>query len=178
MLRGLVEGGLFGSFSIVAMADRPLIWAPGIYLDLRVVPVVLAASFVGRGPAAIAVALAVIYRLWVGGAGSLPGAVEIALAAMVGAHASRFRRGEPAHLSLIVAGSVLPILAFPLLLPAHLGLDFVRHAALPLALFNPIGCLTLCLLLDREVRRNELERVLRREADSDPLDRTGEPARL
>jgi diguanylate cyclase len=166
--RAAVEGMLFGGLSILAMLGQPTVWQPGVLLDLRLVPIVLAASFGGRSVSVIAVALAIICRLTLGGAGAIPGAASLAVAAFIGDRAARCETGSFRWVCLILAGSTVPVLSF-LLLPQQMVFKFLVEAAPILTLFNFLGCLILGTMLARERWRMNVEDNLRQLSEADPL---------
>jgi diguanylate cyclase (GGDEF)-like protein/PAS domain S-box-containing protein len=77
---GVVFG--IGAFAVML---RPLEIEPGIYIDLRTIPIAMAGLIGGWPGAAAAVVIASAYRLWLGGVGALPGFVVICLTAVTGA---------------------------------------------------------------------------------------------
>jgi len=75
---------LFMGAGAVATMSLPVELQPGVYFDLRSSFVAMAGFFTGPLGGLIALAIAGAYRLVLGGAGTLPGIVSIALAAICG----------------------------------------------------------------------------------------------
>ena len=107
-LAGIAMGLLFGCGAALAMALRIEI-LPGVFVDGRNIMNALVVVFCGPVAAVISVAITVVYRLWLGGAGALSGAVAAIAAALVGfafcALHRRYRFGlrAPSFLALGVA---------------------------------------------------------------------------
>ena len=123
---------LFMGAGAVATMSLPVELAPGILFDLRASLVAMAGFFSGPVGGAIALLIAGIYRLALGGTGALPGLVSITLAAVSGVffHWYGINRRDKAllhllGLSLCVGGFAAA--SFALLPPPiarHLFLDF------------------------------------------------------
>ena len=65
-----LTGVLFGSFCILGMAN-PVVVAPGLFFDVRTLVMGMAALFGGPLVAGIALAMGVVWRVWVGGVGAM-----------------------------------------------------------------------------------------------------------
>src|SRR5262245_51036376 len=106
--RAVLNGTAFGAIAIVLMIARIEV-APGVYIDPRVVPVALIGLFEGWPAAAIATAMALGYRLYLGGSGALAGSLTLVLtgiaAGLVHAWAMRSGRVGLRH-ALLLAGLV------------------------------------------------------------------------
>ncbi len=112
--------GLILGLGVVGSMMVPVHLQPGVIFDLRY-PLLAAAGFIG-GPAAavIAGALALIYRLQLGGIGALGGSTGIVLVSIIGfsAHAIAGRRPSRAYdvpvLAIcITCGGLIPLLLLP-----------------------------------------------------------------
>lgn len=104
--RPVVNGVAFGAIAIVLMIARIEI-APGVFVDPRVVPVALIGLFEGWPAALVSAAMAIAYRLSMGGSGATAGTMTLALtglaAALVHRWAMRSGRVGFAH-ALLLAG--------------------------------------------------------------------------
>ena len=155
-----LDGTLFGLIAIAGM-HTPIVIAPGVIADARVIPVLLAGPFAGVGAAVTAAGLAGLYRLWLGGAGSLAGLGTILTAGALGVAVAlrwRGRAREPGPAAFFLLGLALDatLLLWSAALPA--GVDarrVVGAAAIPVGLFLPFGTLALGLLLVHTSRRHE-----------------------
>ncbi|MBB1251719.1 diguanylate cyclase [Rhizobium sp. G21] len=80
-----IKTGIVFGLGALAVMLRPLEVEPEIYIDLRTIPVAMAGLIGGWPGAAVAAVMTSAYRLWLGGAGALPGLVVISLTAATGA---------------------------------------------------------------------------------------------
>ena len=166
-----VLGTLFGGAAVLSMLD-PIVVAPGVILDLRIVPVILSAAFLGLPGAAATLLVAGAGRLWIGGAGAGVGVIGIILATLAGLAWAGLARRNPRlggrDLFLLATLSLLHLLAY-LLLPwevAQRVVVTVWPAFIPLEVAS---ILVVATLLERERRLAGEERRLARAATRDPL---------
>ncbi|MDR6772389.1 diguanylate cyclase [Azospirillum sp. BE72] len=170
-LRQMCLGLLFGAGGVAAMLQSIPV-APGVYLDLKAVPVALAAPFGGTLAAILAAGIVATGRIAIGGAGMLPGVAGILLAGAAGLLMSRmvptveWRGARP--LLVLAPLSALNTLGI-FVLPWGVALPTFIHGGLPVALFTVVGILMLGTMLARERRRIDTERLLRDAALCDPL---------
>lgn len=167
--RGLAKGSLFGGFGAVTLLHAPFEWQQGIFLDLRLVPVALAASFGGRRAGLISCMIVMACRILLGGIAAWPGVAGIGLAAVIGDRACRWEVFSARWLLAIAVGATFPVLLLAYLLPGTIGREFLMDAAMPLAGFNLIGALVLSVMLSREAIRSDLLREYHLEALTDAL---------
>ena len=170
-IRQLCLGLLFGIGGVAAMLQSVSI-LPGVYLDVKAVPVALAAPFGGALVAVLAAGIVSAARVAVGGAGTLPGVLGILLAGSVGllllrlVPAAEWRNTRP----LLILG---PIASFHSLsifvLPWEIAIPVFIDGGIPIALLTAAGILLLGTMLARERRRVDTEHMLRNAALSDPL---------
>ncbi|AWB06705.1 GGDEF domain-containing protein (plasmid) [Azospirillum humicireducens] len=171
LLRRICLGLLFGAGGVAAMLQSVPV-APGVYLDVKAVPVALAAPFGGTLAAMLAAVIVASGRIAIGGTGMLPGVAGILLAGGIGlllvwlTPAVEWRGARPLFLLAPVA-SLHTLSIF--VLPWSMALPAFIHGGLPVALFTAAGVLMLGTMLARERRRVDTERVLRDAALSDPL---------
>jgi diguanylate cyclase (GGDEF)-like protein/PAS domain S-box-containing protein len=167
-LAGIAMGLLFGCGAALAMALRIEI-LPGVFVDGRIIMNALVVVFCGPVAAVISVAITVVYRLWLGGAGALSGAVAAIAAALVGfafcALHRRYRFGlrAPSFLALGVAVALVGTLAFALLNPAG-SEQSVLSLVIPLLLVAAPGTMLLGFALQSEDERAALQDRLREQA--------------
>lgn len=171
LLRQICLGLLFGAGGVAAMLQSVPV-APGIFLDVKAVPVALAAPFGGTLAAILAAGIVATGRMAVGGAGMLPGVTGILLAGAAGLlmawliPSAEWRGARPLFL-LAPLSALNPLGIF--VLPWSVALPTFIHGGLPVALFTVVGILMLGTMMARERRRVDTERVLRDAALSDPL---------
>lgn len=104
-IEDLVLGFVFGLAAVFAMAD-PIEISSGIIVDMRNLFVGLAAAFFGIRGGSIALAMAIVARMEIGGAGMVVGITGVTIAAVMGLAWSRYVR--PQVKSDLIA---LPLLA-------------------------------------------------------------------
>ncbi|HVJ42259.1 MAG TPA: PAS-domain containing protein [Dongiaceae bacterium] len=157
----LLAGLVFGAGSILAMT-LPLQLAPGIILDGRSVLTGSVAFFAGPLGSILALMMAALYRLWIGGAGLNGGILGILLAGIVGQiffQVARRRRVERAAFTFLLLGLAVVSTTTTAYFLLH------RHNSLPLpdglfeALFLtiPVGTLVFAVMLQREDARLYLQ---------------------
>lgn len=170
-IRQICLGLLFGIGGVAAMLQSVPI-SPGVYLDVKAVPVALAAPFGGPLAAILAAGMVSAARIAIGGAGTLPGVIGILVAGSIGlllrrlVPAVEWRNSRPLFILGPVA-SVHPISIF--VLPWEVALPIFIDGGIPIALFTAAGILMLGTMLARERRRVDTEQMLRNAALSDPL---------
>jgi PAS domain S-box-containing protein len=165
ILCDVLTGLIFGA-AAVALMINPIEVTPGIFIDGRHVPLVLAGLFGGPPAAAVAFVLAMTYEIPLGGIGVLPGVAASAASAAVGgivAETLRRRRVplQVQHLPLLglLAGSA-ELLGVLLLPTPGLALDVIRAVGVPLLATVVLGTSFLGWLLIEERRHYETEQRL------------------
>jgi two-component system cell cycle sensor histidine kinase PleC len=159
-------GLMFGVIAILMMS-RPVEVMPDVFIDMRNVVVGTAALFGGPIATVVAGALAVAYRLSLGGPFALNGAIGIGISALMGLGLHSYlgyRKTELGyrHLGVLSGLLILPRLtmfAAAASWPAAEALFL--HSFLPLAFTTPLGTMLVGSLLLRECRRRALEMALR-----------------
>lgn len=158
-------GLLFGLVAVIQMYS-PIEPYPGLIIDMRCVPVVLAGAFLGGRGLLPCLLVATVARFDIGGVGmtaGLAGLLSAGAAGLLwqGLMATR-RRGWPAFGALGVLSSVH--LIGVVLLPTDLAGWFLREAAPTLILLNAVSVPVVAALLEREQRRIRYEDRLARAA--------------
>lgn len=160
-----VAGCLFGSIAVAGMIS-PVAVVPGVILDARSAVLGMAGLFGGPLVALISAAIAGGFRLWIGGAGALVGALVIVVSASMGL---LYRQ---AYRQQLVSIRALPLLLFGLLLQLT---ELILFTLLPpevrTQMFKAIGIshvmsmavitLGLGLLLKDGVLRQEVNEALK-----------------
>ena len=154
----IVYGMLFGLTTCVGMA-LPVEIAPGIFTDCRAVLIALAFLFGGTVTGLSAMVPAILFRLWIGGAGTFPGIGIIVTAGLVGVLFNAVIRDDhdkPRYSHLILLGILLAVFSnlWVLALPKPLQWDVLSRLIPGLTLLSPVATVLLGTLLkmDRDHR--------------------------
>ncbi len=161
----LVNGLLFGTFAIVAML-QPIMVAPGVFYDGRNIVVAIAGFYAGPIPALITATMAALFRIWLGGAGTLPGVGGVFSAAVLSIIVRRYllSRGQhrPSALQLIVIGIGLSLIGgFWGLVVSNSDLSILSRSIPNTILIYPLGMLLLGTLLSNQRENRQTEDALR-----------------
>lgn len=162
-----VLGVVLGLGAVMAMS-LPVELMPGIRVDARNVPLILAAPFGGIEAAIIAAGIAAVWRFWLGGSGMIAGLAYVAFAAVSGIIFCLWlkRSGRALnrwHLLLLgFAAAASGHLAL-LVLPADAAHALIVQLA-PVQAITVVTVVLLGSLLLHERRRSELEDAVRASA--------------
>ncbi|HSN80441.1 MAG TPA: diguanylate cyclase, partial [Rhodoferax sp.] len=155
--QALVQGLLFGAATLIGMAN-PLVLGPGLIFDARSVMISLCALFFGPLAVSVTVALALAYRIALGGVGLYTGGMVIVASAGWGLYFHRHwrRNAQPVHgarlLQLGLLVHVTELLLF-LSLPAPLAWQTLETVGLPILLAFPL----LTLLMGKVLSSQDAE---------------------
>src|SRR5680860_746112 len=151
-------GILFGAVAMAGMAT-PVHFAAGVIYDGRSIVLGLAGLFGGPVTAVVAALMSGAYRLYLGGAGTLPGLLVIGEAAAFGVILHFLRRRDERWVGLIrlwAFGVMIHVvmLALQLALPASMGWEVLRSVGPPVLILFPLGFVLMAeFLLDGERRQ-------------------------
>lgn len=139
----ILQGLLFGLVAVIGMF-RPLVIAPGLFIDGRSIMVSLCAFFFGPWAALAAVVPTTICRIGLGGAGMIVGVLIILSSATIGllAHCRFNPNVQPPSLGrLYLFGFVvhLMMLVMMVFLPEGSGMLVLKNIGLPVLLFYPLA---------------------------------------
>ena len=160
----LTMGILFGLIGIIGMLI-PIQISPGVIIDARVVVVALVGLFGGLESALIASGVVGVYRLYLGGIGTLPGLGAIFTGAVIGVWGHR-RWSKQAYYfrgwEFLLLGIILAIqgLLWTFLLPFEIAWQAFKLFAIPVLVFYPLGTFFLGMIFSHEMRRYESEEAL------------------
>ncbi|WP_292899226.1 diguanylate cyclase [Nitratireductor sp.] len=163
---------VFGAGAVGSMM-LPVEVAPGIIFDLRNAFVILAMTFGGWLAVAVTTLAAFSYRLWLGGAGALPGGVGILMCASAGIAFALYFKGRRnglfsfAMLGLFCAASLVSMF----LLPFETAMGILKKVGPVMLVMNILGTMIVGGIVDRQKRQFERESVLSQEASTDSLTR-------
>ena len=166
-LRQVLSGLFLGGVGILLMST-PWTFAPGIIFDTRSVLISTAGLFFGFIPTLLGMIIIAAYRLYLGGAAALTGALVTLAAGSLGLAWRYLRRRRlenipPWQLWLFGLIVHLVMLALMFTLPPARALEVVRVISLPVLLIYPLGNLALGLLLQNPLRRERLWRENQRQ---------------
>lgn len=148
--------GLIG----IAIMSFPFTLFPGLFFDTRSILICVTALIFGFTPASIAAAMAIIYRISIGGIGTLPGCLVIIVSLALGLLFKYFmslKRVKFRWLRIYIFGVIVHIgmLACMLVIPWDTAIQTLRQISLPVLLIYPVGVVLLALLLQRQVEYTE-----------------------
>lgn len=163
-LYALLSGLLFGGVALVGMMT-PMTLQPGLIFDGRSIILTVSGMFGGPLAAAIASAMAIAYRVWLGGVGAVMGIAVIAGTAAIGSGWYFVRRIHPAIVrtwGLYLCGLLahLWMIGCMFLLPAHLVAKVFANLAVPVLLIYPVATLLISLLFLQMERHVVTEKAL------------------
>ncbi|HOP41147.1 MAG TPA: PAS domain S-box protein [Geobacteraceae bacterium] len=141
--RQMLSGIILGTICIAVMLN-PLPWHQGIIFDTRSVLLCVAGFFFEPLSAAIAVCMAITYRLLLGGSGVYMGIAVIISSAGLAMLWKILRKSDPANMTLhelyLLGLTVhLVMLGFMALLPSHLVFETIISIGLPVLIVYPIA---------------------------------------
>ncbi|OYU38140.1 MAG: hypothetical protein CFE33_17755 [Pseudorhodobacter sp. PARRP1] len=151
-LTRLVLGGACGGFASMEML-QPLVATPGVILDLRTLPVAIAAGFLGRSGGIACLVVAITTRMSIAGVGSyagVAGLIVVGVASLLWGWRCGVE-GKHSFQQLMLLG-VVPSLSLPffLMLPGEIGWSLLK-ATLPIYFpLNLAGVLLVGWVIDRE----------------------------
>ncbi|HPJ46496.1 MAG TPA: PAS domain S-box protein [Tenuifilaceae bacterium] len=153
----IIQGLLFGGVAMLGMIN-PLVFDAGIVFDGRSVVISLCALFFGPIAAAISSSMAIVLRVYQGGAGAIMGVSVITASALIGVfyHYRRKRRSKRiSTLFLLGFGLLVHIvmLALTLTLPKDAARAVLENVGLAIIVFYPIATILIGKILhDQEVK--------------------------
>jgi signal transduction histidine kinase/CheY-like chemotaxis protein/HPt (histidine-containing phosphotransfer) domain-containing protein len=163
-------GLVFGAVIVLNMMN-PVHVAPGVFIDGRSALMTLAGFVGGPITAVVAAIISDTYRLWLGGAGAIVGAVNVVVAGAIGVGGRWIalrRDGElrPGHLlPLSIVAALVPNIARLVFLPSPLRFQVLEAIFLPITIGTIGGVVIFGFLLLREQRRIELDAALGRKTE-------------
>lgn len=171
VLQILIMGVGFGLSCVLAMA-QPIVIAEGIITDVRGLLVGLSVAFAGFVAGAITLAMAIAYRLYLGGSGAISGVVGLALA--YGLAAVWVLWIKP-HVRMTFWADVLFGLTVSMalvglfVLPYAIAVEIFKDIVVPITAANTIGSIALGYIFRRELAYNVEFQSRESDALLDPL---------
>lgn len=150
----LVLNGLLISLICVTIMSMPYMLQPGLFFDTRSILISVTALIFGPIPTAFTVITASIYRIIVGGSGTLPGLAVILTSTLIGLAWRRWLYPKATKwrwLSVYLMSFAVHVtmLACMLLLPYPQNLNTILAIAVPVLVVYPITSALLSILLLR-----------------------------
>lgn len=136
-----------------------------IVFDTRSILISLTALFFGPVPAFVAAPIIIAYRIFMGGAGAVPGVLVTISTMFVGLMWRRRRRASGGYgaselyLLGLVASIVMLLCMFSL--PLDRALEVLRSIALPVLVLFPLGTVLMGLVIGTRLRQIEAENAIR-----------------
>jgi PAS domain S-box-containing protein len=156
ILRKIITGFIIGGIAIILMLT-PWIQVPGLVFDTRSVLLSLSGLFFGFIPTLIATAIALVYRISLGGSGLWMGLAVIVVSSAIGIMWRNLRPGwrDRNHLlELAALGYIvhLGMLCCAFLLPPENIKETIQNILIPLLTIYPAGNVLLGLLMLRQYK--------------------------
>jgi len=156
-----VVSGLLISLICIAIMSMPFTLQPGLFYDTRSILISITALIFGAIPTIITVVVAILYRLIIGGVGTLPGVSVITTSALIGLAWRQWlypRSMKWRWLSVYVMSITVHVtmLSCMFLLPYPNSLNVIKEIAMPVMVIYPIASVILNLLL---IRQQELRQI-------------------
>ena len=153
-LRSAFSGVMISAICLVVMS-MPYTLEPGVIYDARSILISVTGLIFGLVPTLMTVVVAAIYRLTIGGIGTLPGLSVIISSALIGLAWRRWifaKLPMPRWLKILIMSIAVHavMLLCMLLLPYPDSLKVIRAIALPVMLIYPIASVLLGMLLLRQ----------------------------
>lgn len=139
--RGVINGLVFGLLAVVLMISRIHV-GDGHFVDARAVPVALVALVEGGAAGGLAAAVAVIYRIWLGGAGAPAGVLGIVATAAAALAVRRWAArdgGVRLRHSMVLGAAVFVITWASFLLLGTRGTALFASVWLPFLAMSLVG---------------------------------------
>lgn len=157
-VRNVFAGGLFGIFTIFTMND-PVYMSGGGIMDARHVIVMVAAIVGGFQGGLVAALISSLYRIHLGGLGTIPGVNSIMTAALLGYIYYRLTNGD-IHFNrrVILIGLLIPFVPLTWLptMPDGIGFRAFPVVAPPILITYPLATYMLMWLLSLSYQRLHL----------------------
>ncbi|MBN2504065.1 MAG: diguanylate cyclase, partial [Bacilli bacterium] len=154
----IIIGLVIGGFAILVM-NFPWELEPGIFYDTRSVLLSISAAFFGTIPGIIAGAVALLYRIFLGGDGVYAGSLTIVFSVGLGIlfHSLQERRFVtfPKYIKYWIFGLVVSVFTMlaQLLLPWPKAFEAFNAVLLPYLVFFPLVTIVLGVAIDNQIDR-------------------------
>jgi diguanylate cyclase len=162
----LIVIGIFIALICVTIMAVPYTLQEGVVFDTRSILISVTALIFGPIPTFITAAVAILYRLYLGGIGTVPGIAVILSCALIGLGWRRWLypqspRWRWLSVYLMSVSVHIVMLGCMLLLPDPVNVNVIRAITLPVLVVYPITSSLLCLLLIRQQETRRLQEQLK-----------------
>ncbi len=178
LYRHILLGLLFGGVALLGMVN-PVHFSPGVLFDGRSIVLAVAGVVGGGVVAAIAAAVAALYRYQLGGSGAVVGITVVVLSALLGVLARQWwlrRAHVPRLIDYFLLGVVVQLMQLTAFtqIPNRAGYPFIERAWWVLLVFYPLATTLLCMMfrnveqqrMDKQALQNEQDARLAQERAS------------
>ena len=160
----IIQGVLFGIVAIVGMM-RPLVFSEGLIFDGRSVVLSLAALFFGPVSGIIAGIMALVFRLYQGGFGVLPGSLVIFFSVLIGSIYYEYIKIVDKKIKLmqllyfgIVVNVVMLLIMFTLPFPE--AISVIQRIGLSVIILFPLATVLIGKILSDQRSTNEVSEII------------------
>lgn len=158
------SGVILGGIGIVLILT-PWHFVPGIFFDTRSVMLSVAGLFFGPVPTITAMIITVLYRIFMGGAGTMMGIAVVLTSGSIGLLWWHFRPGwrkKNPVIELAAMGFLVHVvmLCCTIFLPGELGWQTLKNIALPVIFIYPIATILLGMLMLNQAKNWENQKAL------------------
>lgn len=158
----VIKGIIIGVIGVGIMSI-PFTLTSGIVFDTRSILISVSALIFGMLPTVIASIITIIYRIILGGMGTLPGIATILSSAAIGLLVRKILNTRTVgFLKIYGFGFIVHIvmLLCMFLLPWPTSIEVIREISLPVLLIYPIGTVVLSMLLLRQKKQREIQKTI------------------
>jgi diguanylate cyclase (GGDEF)-like protein/PAS domain S-box-containing protein len=150
-----IVNGLLVAVICIAIMAMPFTLTLGVLIDSRSILISVTALIFGLVPTIVTVVAAIAFRVFLGGAGALPGVAIIISSAIVGLVWRRWLYPKATKLRLLSVYAMgvfihIIMLVCMNLLPYPDSTRVIREIAFPILLIYPVATVLLCLLLNQQ----------------------------
>jgi len=163
ILNEVIYGGLFSIIAFLGMYF-PVEFTSGVFLDGRTLIIAFAAVFGGFLSSTLTAVTCLIFQIYQGGKGLVPGIIVLTLAVVVG-HFFRMiyeknwvKRSVPYFFLLGLSSAIIWIIAFQFFRERELAVEITKATYLPILILNSLVASFLGALLMREIRQLDMKR--------------------
>jgi PAS domain S-box-containing protein len=162
----IIQGILFGATAVIGMVF-PFVFSPGFIFDGRSVILSLCALFFGPTSAIIAMVIALIYRVYVGGGGAIMGVSVILTSTLIGLIAFYFRKKfqyKVTVLFLFTIGLIVHVVMILLMysLPSSNRGEIFNALSLTIIIIYPLSTILIGKILsEQDEKFNLIEKLVR-----------------
>ncbi|MHB8962682.1 MAG: HD domain-containing phosphohydrolase [Saccharofermentanales bacterium] len=167
--RPLIDGMLTSLVCFIIM-KMPFNVMPGLFFDTRSILLSVTAVLFGPIPAGITAITAVLFRISIGGIGTLPGIAVIVSSTLIGLVWRRYllpkqKKWRWVNMYGMSIAVHVTMLACMLLLPYPENLNVVRTISLPVLVIYPVASMLLSVLILNQQERRTVQEKLEQSED-------------